>query len=111
MDVVHRLHHPPGAAAGRRAMEGSVRHRRGEIGPEGMGAAAILDRRHPPVPTLLALRYVTARDARGVSRVDRPLPTDDGAARGAEGHRDRDRDRLRTAGIAIRTRRTPDGWW
>ena len=30
-----------------------------EIGPEGVGAAAILDRRHPPVPPVLALRHVT----------------------------------------------------
>ena len=70
------------------------------LGGREWAVGRVLDRRHPPVPAVLAVPRVARSGAGRVPGADRALRPDDGAACGAEDHRDRGCDRLRAAGVA-----------
>ena len=71
-----------------------------EIAERRVGASALLDRRHPPVPAVLALCWLGAPRTGDVPRACSALRAHDGPPRGAADLRDRSGDRLRAAGVA-----------
>ena len=70
-----------------------LRHRRPAPGKR-LGARALFDRRHPPVPAVLAARQFAQARAETFPEPHRALRADDGAAGGAADHRDRIRGRI-----------------
>src|SRR6516164_9244785 len=100
VDVVHRLDDPPGASRRPRALARSVRSRRAQVGDAGMDGRALFDRRHPPLPALLALRRLGKARPRRVPEPLGSLRADDGAPGGQAHDRNRKRGRLRPPAIA-----------
>ena len=64
------------------------------------GGRPLLDRRHPPVPALLALpQLAQSRSPASFPNIEAHYDAHDGAAGGEEDHRGRVEDRLRAAGV------------
>ncbi len=72
VDVVHCRHHPSGTASRPRLCRPGVGHRGAAPGRAGMGDRPLLDRRHPSVSPLLALREFAASGAEDVPEPIRP---------------------------------------
>ena len=83
LDVVYRRDDPSGAARRRRALARGISPRRAKARAERLGGGELFDRRHSPVPTLLALCHDTCEPrTRYVSKPDGPLPPHYGATGG-----------------------------
>jgi hypothetical protein len=76
-----------GAQARNRTCEGCLENCRTSAGKQ-LGARPLLDRRHPPLSPLLALRQLAQTGGRRVSEPRRALRAHDGAAGGATHDRD-----------------------
>src|SRR5271166_5675583 len=72
-----------------------------------MGGGTLLDRRHPPVPPVLAFQQFARTVARRVSQPLRSLRPHDGAPRRAANFGNRGIDRLRTSCVTGRQKTAP----
>ena len=92
LDVVHRVLDPSGTPAGAGTCARDLRAGRQAAGQERVGRGrSPLDRRHPPVPALLALPQFPQSRAGRIPEHRGPLRAHDGATRSEEDDRGRNR--------------------